>query len=119
MSRHIDKEALVAAVMSSTELDNEQKSQLIRLIREQKKYGLVWEDSTEDAWEKMKTSIPVLNEVDDKRILNDTALPALSDPALSDLQSDSIEYKDFQSDKRITNADTHSERIANPLERNG
>jgi len=71
MSRHIDKEALVAAVMSSTELDNEQKSQLIRLIREQKKYGLVWEDSTEDAWEKMKTSIPVLNEVDDKRILND------------------------------------------------
>ena len=71
MSRHIDKEALVAAVMSSTELDNEQKSQLIRLIREQKKYGLVWEDSTEDAWEKMKTSIPVLNEVDVKRILND------------------------------------------------
>ena len=71
MSRHIDKEALMAAVMSSTELDNEQKSQLIRLIREQKKYGLVWEDSTEDAWEKMKTSIPVLNEVDDKRILND------------------------------------------------
>ena len=73
MSRYIDKEALVAAVMSSTELDNEQKSQLIRLIREQKKYGLVWEDSTEDAWEKMKTSIPVLNEVDDKRILNDKA----------------------------------------------
>lgn len=71
MSRHIDKEALVAAVMSSTELDNEQKSQLIRLIREQKKYGLVWEDSTEDAWEKMKTSIPVLKEVNDKRILND------------------------------------------------
>ena len=71
MSRHIDKEALVTAVMSSTELDNEQKSQLIRLIREQKKYGLVWENSTEDAWEKMKTSIPVLNEVDDKRILND------------------------------------------------
>ena len=71
MSRHIDKEALVAAVMSSTDLNNEQKSQLIRLIREQKKYGLVWEDSTEDAWEKMKTSIPVLNEVDDKRILND------------------------------------------------
>ena len=134
MSRHIDKEALVTAVMSSTELDNEQKSQLIRLIREQKKYGLVWEDSTEDAWEKMKTSIPVLNEVDDKRILNDTALPvlsapalsALSDlqsdstpvlPALSDLQSDSTEYKDLQSDNRITNAHTHSERIANPLER--
>jgi len=71
MSRHIDKEALVAAVMSSTELDNEQKSQLIRLIREQKKYSLVWEDSTEDAWEKMKTSIPILKEVDGKRILND------------------------------------------------
>lgn len=75
MSRHIDKEALVAAVMSSTELDNEQKSQLIRLIREQKKYGLVWEDSTEDAWEKMKTSIPVLKEVDDKRIIAPPSAP--------------------------------------------
>lgn len=71
MSRHIDKEALVAAVMSSKELDNEQKSQLIRLIREQKKYGLVWEDSTEDAWEKMKDFIPVLKEDETKRILND------------------------------------------------
>lgn len=75
MSRHIDKEALMAAVMSSTELDNEQKSQLIRLIREQKKYGLVWEDSTEDAWEKMKTSIPVLKEVDDKRIIAPPSAP--------------------------------------------
>lgn len=71
MSRHIDKEALVTAVMSSTELDNEQKSQLIRLIREQKKYGLVWEDSTEDAWEKIKYFIPVLKEDETKRILND------------------------------------------------
>ena len=75
MSRHIDKEALMAAVMSSTELDNEQKSQLIRLIREQKKYGLVWEDSTEDAWEKMKESIPVLKEVDDKRIIAPPSAP--------------------------------------------
>ena len=75
MSRHIDKEALMAAVMSSTELDNEQKSQLIRLIREQKKYGLVWEDSTEDAWEKMKTSIPVLNEDETKRIIAPPSAP--------------------------------------------
>ncbi len=75
MSRHIDKEALVAAVMSSTELDNEQKSQLIRLIREQKKYGLVWEDSTEDAWEKMKTSIPVLKEDETKRIIAPPSAP--------------------------------------------
>lgn len=75
MSRHIDKEALMAAVMSSTELDNEQKSQLIRLIREQKKYGLVWEDSTEDAWEKMKTSIPVLKEDETKRITAPPSAP--------------------------------------------
>lgn len=75
MSRHIDKEALVAAVMSSTELDNEQKSQLIRLIREQKKYGLVWEDSTEDAWEKMKESIPVLKEDETKRITAPPSAP--------------------------------------------
>lgn len=59
--------------------------------------------------ERLRDSLPVLHEVKDKAIL--------AGVVQSDLQSDCSEYKDLQSDKRITNADTQSERIANPLER--
>lgn len=73
MSRHIDKEALVAAIKQSQELSDEQKSDIIELIRSQKKYGLVWEDSKEDVIEALKTKIPILREVGERRIVNDTA----------------------------------------------
>ena len=39
---------------------------------EKKTYGLVWEDSTEDAFEKLKTQLPILREVKDRQIVNDT-----------------------------------------------
>ena len=71
MSRHIDKEALVAAIKQSQELSDEQKSDIIELIRSQKKYGLVWEDSKEDVIEVLKTKIPILCEVGEKRVVND------------------------------------------------
>ena len=66
-----DKQELEKKIRNAKDLSNEDKSNLLQLLKEKKTYGLVWEDSTEEAWEKMKTSIPVLNEVDDKRILND------------------------------------------------
>lgn len=72
MSRHIDKEALVAAIKQSHELSDEQKSDIIGLIRTEKSYGLVWEDSKEDACEVLKTKVPILREVKDKIILNDS-----------------------------------------------
>ena len=66
-----DKQELEKKIRNAKDLSNEDKSNLLQLLKEKKTYGLVWEDSTEEAWEKMKTSIPVRNEVDDKRILND------------------------------------------------
>ena len=72
MSRRIiDKEALVAAIKQSHELSDEQKADIIELIRAQKKYGLVWEDSPEDAVQELKTKLPILREVTERRILND------------------------------------------------
>ena len=72
MSRRIiDKEALVAAIKQSQELSDEQKADIIELIRAQKKYGLVWEDSPEDAVQELKTKLPILREVTERRILND------------------------------------------------
>ena len=72
MSRHIDKEALVAAIKQSQGLSDEQKADLLELISTKKKYGLVWEDSNEDAYEELKTKLPILREVENRRILNDT-----------------------------------------------
>lgn len=72
MSRHIDKEALVAAIKQSQELSDEQKADILELISTKKKYGLVWEDSYEDAYEELKTKLPILREVENRRILNDT-----------------------------------------------
>lgn len=72
MSRKIDKTALREIILNVDGLSDEDKSQILELLSEQKKYGLVWEDSTETVVEKLKEDLPVLEELEEKRILNDT-----------------------------------------------
>ena len=62
----------MAAIKQSQELSDEQKADIIELIRIQKKYGLVWEDSPELAEQELKNKLPILREVEDRRINNDT-----------------------------------------------
>lgn len=52
-------------------LTNDEKSELIKLLRSQKKYGLVWEDKPEDAEQRMINEQPVLVEVPERAILSD------------------------------------------------
>ena len=54
-------------------LTNDEKSELIKLLRSQKKYGLVWEDRPEDAEQRMVNEQPVLVEVPERAILSDDA----------------------------------------------
>ena len=54
-------------------LTNDEKSELIKLLRSQKKYGLVWEDKPEDAEQRMVNEQPVLVEVPECAILSDYA----------------------------------------------
>jgi len=70
-----DKQELEKKIREAENLSNEDKSNLLQLLNEKKTYGLVWEDSTEGAWEKMKESIPVLKEVESKRIENGSGNP--------------------------------------------
>ena len=54
------------------------KEQLIKemqLLKKQKKYGLVWEDKTEDVVEQCKKELPVLKEDKGKEIKDDTGKP--------------------------------------------
>lgn len=63
-----DKQELEKKIRDAKDLSNEDKSNLLQLLKEKKTYGLVWEDSTEDAWEMMKDYVPVLKEDESRRI---------------------------------------------------
>lgn len=67
----IDKNILIDKVKGLEALSSDEKAQLIGYIKS-KTYGLVWEDSTEKAWEQLKEYIPVLVEDKDKAIVNDS-----------------------------------------------
>ncbi|MBR1556177.1 MAG: site-specific DNA-methyltransferase [Prevotella sp.] len=70
MSRHIDKAELISKLQTLEGLSNDERSSLIGLLREHKKYGLVWEDKPEDVEERLCEELPVLREVKDKAILS-------------------------------------------------
>lgn len=53
-------------------LSSDEKSYLINLVNTTKKYGLVWEDKPEDVEEELRTKLPVLKEVKERAIINDT-----------------------------------------------
>lgn len=72
MSRHIDKQELISKVRELAGLTDEERSALIELLQKNKKYGLVWENSREQAVEELKRKLPILREVVERRILNDT-----------------------------------------------
>lgn len=52
-------------------LTNDEKSELVKLLRSQKKYGLVWEEKPEDAEQRMVNEQPVLVEVPERAIISD------------------------------------------------
>ena len=47
-------------------LTNEEKSALLELLNKQKKYGLVWDEKTEDVEERLRDHLPVLEEDKEK-----------------------------------------------------
>lgn len=68
----IDRQYLRNLVNGLQDISPEDRSQLLQLVNEEKRYGLVWEDKPEEAEQIMKEKLPIIEEVEDKRILNDT-----------------------------------------------
>ena len=66
MARKVDREALRQQI-SELQIDKELKHQLLEVINE-KRYGLVWEDSTEEALDRMQEELPVFTEDASKRL---------------------------------------------------
>lgn len=64
----MDKNELARTIREHDGLSNEVKTELLKLIQEQKRYGLVWEEKTEDIYERLREDLPVLIERDDEKV---------------------------------------------------
>ena len=65
------KEQLRQRIKSLDVLTNEERSQLLELLAENKPYGLVWEDKPEDVEERLREELPVLKEMSERAIISD------------------------------------------------
>ncbi|GAB1450261.1 hypothetical protein MASR2M47_03170 [Draconibacterium sp.] len=64
----MDKPNLLSKIKQLDTLSNDEKAYLVNLVNTKKKYGLVWEDKPEDVEEQLRTKLPVLKEVVEKKI---------------------------------------------------
>lgn len=85
MAKYTNAE-LASYILECGELDNEIKSQIIGILRNNKKYGLVWEDSPEEAYNMLSESLPILVEDKSKRIVSS----ALDAPSHSIIEGDNL-----------------------------
>ena len=69
----MDKPALVEKIRTLEGLTNDEKADLIGLLRSHKKYGLVWEEKPEEVEERLRDHLPVLTEVKERAILSTEA----------------------------------------------
>lgn len=69
----MNKKELYNKILQLDGLTNEEKSELLGLLRKQKKYGLVWEDKPEDVEERLRDELPVLIEDTSKAIISTDA----------------------------------------------
>lgn len=68
MNKKIDKAALASRILSLEGISSEEKSALLELLSEQKRYGLVWENSPEEVETLLREKLPVLTEDTTKHI---------------------------------------------------
>ena len=66
-----DRENLINRIRTLDGLSGHERSALLSLLRENKTYGLVWEDKPEEVEERLRSELPVLIEDKSKAILAD------------------------------------------------
>lgn len=64
----MNKTELARKIQALDGLSNEEKNALLELIRGHKKYGLVWEEKSEDIEERLREDLPVLIERNDDKV---------------------------------------------------
>lgn len=64
----MNKTELARKIQALEGLDNEEKNALLELLRRSKKYGLVWEEKSEDIEDRLRDELPVLIERNDDKV---------------------------------------------------
>lgn len=67
MAKKIDLEALHQQI-NELQIDKNLKHDLLAAINDKQRYGLVWEESSEEAWDEMQDQLPVFVEDATKRL---------------------------------------------------
>ena len=67
----MDTQALKEKIRQLEGLTDEERKGLLALLNHQKKYGLVWEEKPEEAAKRLRTQLPVLEEVKERALLSD------------------------------------------------
>jgi adenine-specific DNA-methyltransferase len=70
----MNKKEILDKIKTVEGLTNDERAYLVNLVNTKKKYGLVWEDKPEDVEEELRTKLPILKEVKERAIVNDTGL---------------------------------------------
>ena len=71
----MDKQALIEKIQTLDGLTNDEKSDLLGLLRAHKKYGLVWEDKPEDVENRLRDERPVPTKVKEKALISTEVTP--------------------------------------------
>ena len=66
-----DRANLIKRINTLEGLTDKDRSALLGLLRENKTYGLVWEDKPEDVEERLRDELPILTEVPERAIINE------------------------------------------------
>ena len=64
-----DRASLIKRINTLEGLTDKERSALLGLLRENKTYGLVWEDKPEDVEERLRNELPILTEVPERAII--------------------------------------------------
>jgi adenine-specific DNA-methyltransferase len=64
----MNKTEIIQKIKQLEGLTNDERAYLVELVNTKKKYGLVWEDKPETVEEQLRTHLPVLREVTERRI---------------------------------------------------
>ena len=94
----MNKTDLIQKIKQLEGISQDERAYLINLVNTKKKYGLVWEDKPEDVEEQLRTQLPVLREVVEKRIIAASPDPKGGEPekAVQKLQQSLFEPENIE-----------------------
>ncbi len=67
----MDKRALAQTIQTLEGLSNDEKSALLELLYERKKYGIVWEEKPENVEIQLADTLPILTEIKERAIISE------------------------------------------------